>query len=91
MRRGSECNFRNGDAMTEGKLLTVGCRDVGNQNRCEVSEKKGVHNIDDIPNAPPVSTISTADLPGGVPEDQMKNAKGHKLGHLQSVHRIIDS
>ncbi|KAK6610491.1 phosphoinositide 3-phosphate phosphatase [Botrytis cinerea] len=79
------------DTATSTTMNHEARKDVGNQNRSEVSEKKGVHNIDDIPNAPPVSTISTADLPGGVPEDQMKNAKGHKLGHLQSVHRIIDS
>ncbi|KAB8289981.1 hypothetical protein EYC80_010308 [Monilinia laxa] len=47
--------------------------------------------IDDIPSAPKVSTISTADLPGGVPEDQMNNAKEHRLGHVQSVNRTIDS
>ncbi|RAL62365.1 hypothetical protein DID88_004931 [Monilinia fructigena] len=50
-----------------------------------------VDGIDDIPSAPKVSTISTADLPGGVPEDQMKDAKGHGLGHVQSVNRTIDS
>ncbi|KAF7917076.1 hypothetical protein BELL_0138g00150 [Botrytis elliptica] len=65
-------------------------KDVGNQNGSG-DGKKGVDGINDIPNAPHVSTISTADLPGGVPEDQMKNAKGHKLGHLQSVNRTINS
>lgn len=51
----------------------------------------GINGINDIPNAPSTSTISTADLPGGVPEDQMKNAKGHKLGHLQSIKKTINS
>lgn len=90
MRRGSECNFRDEDVLREEKLLTLGYRDVGNQNESE-DGKKGVDGINDIPNAPQVSAISTADLPGGVPENQMKNAKGHKLGHLQSVNRTINS
>ena len=38
-----------------------------------------------------VSRISTKDLPGGTPEDEMKNAKNHKLGHLQSTKDTIDS
>ncbi|TVY62830.1 hypothetical protein LSUE1_G008248, partial [Lachnellula suecica] len=37
------------------------------------------------------STIPTSDLPGGVPADQLETAKAHKLGHLQSVKRTIDS
>lgn len=37
------------------------------------------------------SPISTADLPDGVPEDQLKDAKDHRIGHLQSVKRTIDS
>jgi protein-tyrosine phosphatase len=35
--------------------------------------------------------ISTADLPDGVPEDQLKDAKDHRIGHLQSVKRTMDS
>ncbi|KAA8573239.1 hypothetical protein EYC84_003734 [Monilinia fructicola] len=50
-----------------------------------------VDGIDDIPSAPKVSTVSTAELPGGVPEEQMKDAKGHRLGHVQSVNRTINS
>ena len=35
--------------------------------------------------------ISTADLPDGVPEGQLKDAKDHRIGHLQSARRTIDS
>jgi hypothetical protein len=38
-----------------------------------------------------VSQISTRDLPDGVPEEQLRDAKDHKLGHLQSTKKIIDS
>lgn len=61
--------------------LPVGDRVIGSQ----------VDGIDDIPSAPKVSTVSTAELPGGVPEEQMKDAKGHRLGHVQSVNRTINS
>ena len=37
------------------------------------------------------STISTADLPDGAPEDEMKDAKSHNIGHLQSSKKTIDS
>ncbi|KAE8447760.1 hypothetical protein EG329_010154 [Mollisiaceae sp. DMI_Dod_QoI] len=37
------------------------------------------------------SQISTSELPGGVPEDQLRDAKPHKLGHLQSTKKTIDS
>lgn len=37
-----------------------------------------------------VSQISTKDLPGGVPEDQLKDAKSHHVGHL-STKKTIDS
>lgn len=37
------------------------------------------------------STIPTSDLPGGVPTDQLKTAKEHKLGHMSSVKKNIDS
>lgn len=37
------------------------------------------------------SSIPTSDLPGGVPEDEMKTAKDHKLGHLKSTKKTIDS
>jgi len=37
------------------------------------------------------STISTSSLPDGKPEDEMKNAKEHKLGHVSSIKKIIDS
>ena len=35
--------------------------------------------------------ISTADLPDGVPEDQLKGAKDHHIGHFQLAKRTIDS
>lgn len=47
---------------------------------------------DEIPNeigGP--SSIATSDLPDGVPEDEMKTATGHKLGHLKSTKNTIDS
>jgi len=37
------------------------------------------------------STISTSSLPDGKPEDEMKNAKEHKLGHLSSIKKVVDS
>lgn len=37
------------------------------------------------------STIPTSSLPDGKPEDEMKNAKEHKLGHVSSIKKIIDS
>jgi len=37
------------------------------------------------------SRISTSDLPDGVPTDQLKTAKEHKLGHMSSVKKNIDS
>jgi hypothetical protein len=37
------------------------------------------------------SSIATSDLPGGVPEDEMKTAKVNKLGHLKSTKKTIDS
>jgi hypothetical protein len=38
-----------------------------------------------------VSHMSTKDLPDGSPEDELKTAKDHKLGHLQSAKKIINS
>jgi hypothetical protein len=38
-----------------------------------------------------VSQISTSDLPDGVPENQLRDAKDHKIGHLQSTKHTIDS
>ncbi|CZR62302.1 related to protein-tyrosine phosphatase [Phialocephala subalpina] len=37
------------------------------------------------------SQIPTVELPGGVPEDQLKDAKTHRLGHLQSTKKTLDS
>ena len=37
-----------------------------------------------------VPQISTRDLPDGVPEEQLRGANDHKLGHLQSTKKIID-
>lgn len=60
-------------------------------NRVQGDQVGEVDAINDIPNAPPVSTISTADLPGGVPEYQMKNAKDHRLGHVKSLKKTMES
>jgi len=38
-----------------------------------------------------ISSITTADLPGGVPEEEMKTAHDHKLGHLASIKKNRDS
>jgi protein-tyrosine phosphatase len=38
-----------------------------------------------------VSQISTKDLPGGVPEDQLKDAKSHHVGHLSSAKKSVES
>ncbi|QSZ35760.1 hypothetical protein DSL72_006882 [Monilinia vaccinii-corymbosi] len=61
------------------------------QNEAKKVAENQYDGVDGIPNAPTVSTISTADLPGGVPEDQMEDAKGHGLGHVESVNKIINS
>ncbi|KUJ16785.1 phosphatases II [Mollisia scopiformis] len=37
------------------------------------------------------STTPTVDLPGGVPEDQLEDAKTHRLGHVQATRKTIDS
>ncbi|KAH7384819.1 hypothetical protein BKA64DRAFT_681504 [Cadophora sp. MPI-SDFR-AT-0126] len=37
------------------------------------------------------ATIDTAALPGGLPADQLRDAKTHGLGHLQSNKKTIDS
>jgi protein-tyrosine phosphatase len=37
------------------------------------------------------TVVPTSELPGGVPEEQMKDAKSHGLGHLQSLKKTIDS
>ncbi|TVY40054.1 Phosphatidylinositol 3,4,5-trisphosphate 3-phosphatase and dual-specificity protein phosphatase [Lachnellula occidentalis] len=37
------------------------------------------------------SMIPTSDLPDGVPTDQLKTAKEHKLGHMSSVKKNSDS
>ncbi|KAL3418310.1 dual specificity phosphatase [Phlyctema vagabunda] len=38
-----------------------------------------------------VSQISTSELPDGVPENELKTAKNHKLGHLKSLKKTQDS
>ncbi|PQE31246.1 dual specificity phosphatase protein [Rutstroemia sp. NJR-2017a WRK4] len=48
-------------------------------------------NLAELHQAGITSSIPTSDLPGGVPEDQMKTAKTHGLGHLQSTKHALDS
>ncbi|RDW79642.1 hypothetical protein BP6252_04280 [Coleophoma cylindrospora] len=35
--------------------------------------------------------VSTSDLPGGVPEAELKTAKDHKLGHMKSLKKSLES
>lgn len=37
------------------------------------------------------TTVPTSELPGGAPEEEMKTVHEHKLGHLQSTKKTIDS
>ncbi|CAG8949265.1 hypothetical protein HYFRA_00004890 [Hymenoscyphus fraxineus] len=36
-------------------------------------------------------TVSTGDLPGGVPPEEMKSPRQHGLGHLQAANKLINS
>lgn len=38
-----------------------------------------------------ISTVRTGDLPDGVPEDELRDAKDHKIGHLQLAKKTMDS
>lgn len=56
------------------------------------STKSQQNDLSDVYNtSASASTIPTSDLPDGVPEDQMKDAKTHGLGHLQSTNHTLDS
>jgi hypothetical protein len=36
------------------------------------------------------TTISTAHVPGGAPEEELKDAKHHNIGHFQASRNMID-
>jgi hypothetical protein len=38
-----------------------------------------------------IPTIPTSSLPDGRPEEEMKTAKEHKLGHVSSIKKVVDS
>jgi hypothetical protein len=56
-----------------------------------MERQKSMSRMDPVRSAGFSSQVSTAGLPNGVPEHQLKDAKDDHVGHFQSAKRTIFS